>query len=236
MDASFAYGVHRLSVWQVSSVAHIRTIADENTDEVAGLGFTFERTKQVDDTADIQEQECAEPMSSSPVKTGGPIKLETPQSPQMQTKPPTSHPPTAVPEPANPKKRVIANADLPESPKRHKKEKVKEAHADAPKPEDKPEGTSLVIQHGDEVDVQYVLSVQNKDGTYTIRSEVLTPTTVKIGDKAALFGLTSHLEGMRGGGMHKLFVPSGVLKEEGKRSQKAWLLKVRASMKVNRVA
>ncbi|KAF9488313.1 hypothetical protein BDN71DRAFT_1513155 [Pleurotus eryngii] len=159
--------------------------------------------------------ECAETTSSSPVKMGVPIKLETPQPYRTQSKPPTSHSPTAIPEPANPKKRVIANADLIETLKRHKKEKVKEAHADAPKPEDKPEGTGL-----------------NEDGTYTFRRK----TTVKIGDEAALFGLTSHLEGIRGKGMRELFIPSGVLNDKGNRSWRAWLLEVRASTKVNRAA
>ena len=69
---------------------------------------------------------------------------------------------------------LFANADLPESPKRHKKEQAKEGHADAPIYKDEQEGTGLVIQHGDEVDVRYVLSVQNQDGTYTIKREVIT--------------------------------------------------------------
>ncbi|KAF7424907.1 hypothetical protein PC9H_010218 [Pleurotus ostreatus] len=125
--------------------------------------------------------------TSSPVKTlAATVKLETPRA---QTKAPTSNPPTTIPESPNPKKRAVANADLPESPKRHKKEQAKEGHADAPTHKDEQEGTGLVIQHGDEVDVQYVLSVQNQDGTYTIRREAITLTTVKIGDEAALFGV-----------------------------------------------
>ncbi|KAJ8693822.1 hypothetical protein PTI98_008779 [Pleurotus ostreatus] len=165
--------------------------------------------------------------TSSPVKTlAATVKLETPRA---QTKAPTSNPPTMIPESPNPKKRAVANADLPESPKRHKKEQAKEGHADAPTHKDEQEGTGLVIQHGDEVDVRYVLSVQNQDGTYTIRREAITLTTVKIGDEAALFGVSRYLEGMRGGGVRKLFIPSGVLETKGKRSRKVWMLKVRAS-------
>ncbi len=111
--------------------------------------------------------------TSSPVNEtlAVPVKLETPRA---RTKAPTSNPPTTVPESPNPKKRAVANTDLPESPKRHKKEQAKEGHADAPIYKDEQEGTGLVIQHGDEVDVRYVLSVQNQDGTYTIKREVIT--------------------------------------------------------------
>ncbi|KAF7424909.1 hypothetical protein PC9H_010220 [Pleurotus ostreatus] len=161
-------------------------VVDEHDDQLTGLWSGCGGTSQVDDSTATQE-ERAEPTTSSPVKTlAATVKLETPRA---QTKAPTSNPPTTIPESPNPKKRAVANADLPESPKRHKKEQAKEGHADAPTHKDEQEGTGLVIQHGDEVDVQYVLSVQNQDGTYTIRREAITLTTVKIGDEAALFGV-----------------------------------------------
>lgn len=103
-------------------------VVDEHDDQFTGMWSGCGGTSQLDDSTATQE-ERAEP-TSSPVKTlAATVKLETPRA---RTKAPTSsNPPTTIPESPNPKKRAVANADLPESPKRHKKEQAKGGHADS---------------------------------------------------------------------------------------------------------